>query len=86
METQVEDEDAEREEEESVCDEERGVDDGAWSGNEAIHRRRDVGFDGGNVRTKKSVIGGGRRVHRHLWKRKRHHYQMEKMMQHIRRC
>lgn len=55
LETQVEDEDTDREQEEDVCDEEYGEDDGTRSVNEAINARRREGVGGGKVRLKQVV-------------------------------
>ena len=67
LETQVEDEDAERKEEEDVCDGEGGEDEGARSSAEAIHIKREEGVGGEKVSMKKGVIGGGERgVDRHI--------------------
>ena len=46
LETQVEDEDAEREEEEDVCDAKCSEDKGAWAGGQAKQVRTDKGAVG----------------------------------------
>lgn len=74
---QVEDEDTEREEEEDECDKKDKVHKVAWAGVKAT--RRQVGINGGEVWMKKGVIGGGWRVYRHIWKRKRDECQTEKV-------
>ena len=62
MKTKVEDEDAEREEEEDVGDVECSKDEAVWFDEEAGHAER-------KVRLEKGVIGG-RRVYCHIWKSK----------------
>ena len=66
LQNHVEDKDAEREEEEDVCDAEWEEDEGTWSGDEAMHQKREEGVGGGTLRKKKGVIGDGQRVGWHI--------------------